>query len=196
MSDPHGRRPFPWEIGAESKAPSRPTSVSLVPSSRLTSCARPSFAALALRFRAWVSKMASASSHDQGRSKNVFASLSKKKTCNTCAVCRSLSTSCNCFSVTGFLPQRNALRPRCLSRDSALAFWRACCRWQHYLQYGQFCAASTLFGVVSRSFRLLAALSGHEPEANMWHFILVWRRHRSFGGHKCGVRLRAIDDGR
>ena len=50
------------------------------------------------------------------------------------------------------------------------------------------------FGVVSRSSRLLAVLSGDEPEANMWHLMLVWRCHRSIGGHICGARFRAIDD--
>ena len=49
------------------------------------------------------------------------------------------------------------------------------------------------FGVVSRSLRLLAVLSGDEPEANVWHLILVWRRrHRSIGGHTCGARLTPV----
>ena len=54
----------------------------------------------------------------------------------------------------------------------------------------------TLFDVVSNSLRLLAVLCGDEPEANVWHRILVWCCHRSIGGHICGARLRSIDDGR
>ena len=52
------------------------------------------------------------------------------------------------------------------------------------------------FGVLSPSLRLLAVLSVDEPEANVWYRILAWCCHRSIGGHTCGARLRAIDDGR
>ena len=69
------------------------------------------------------------------------------------------------FFCTWVTATKNTLRPRCLSRESALPFWRACCRWQQYLQYGQFCVASTL----------------------------LWCGESQFP--VCVARLRAIDDG-
>ena len=190
-SYPQGRRPFPCGIGAESMAPSRPTSVSAAPSSRLTSCAQSSFATLAVPTSCVVGK--------KKNERNMFSSI-KKHAIRVPVAARSrllaaLPTCSRSICATGLQPQRNALVPCCLS-------WRQrSCVLECLLQLATLSAVwSVPFRIqtplVSGSLRLLAILSGNEPETNMWHRILVWRCHRSFGGHICGARLRAIGDGR
>ena len=152
---------------------------------------------LLYRFRAWVSKKASASSHDQATSTNVFASLPKKKTCNTCSVSRSLFVILHLFFynwVTATKKYSVALLPL---KETALVFCRAWCRWQHYLQYGRFRVASTLLWCGELQFcGCSPSCLATSMKRTCGILILVWRCHRSIGGHKCGARLRAIDDRR
>ena len=100
------------------------------------------------------------------------------------------------FSVTGVLPQRNALLPRYISwRPRSCSFEGLAADVNIICSVVRCVPHPHSLGVVSRSLRLLAVLSGDEPEANVWHRILAWSCHRSIGGHTCGARLTAIDDG-
>ena len=115
--------------------------------------------------------------------------FSDKKTCNNCAHRHTLSSSCTFFSVTGFPPQRIALLPRCLS-------WRQrSCLFEGLAAAGNIICSMVgcvshphSFGVVCPSLRLLAVLSGDEPEANVSHRILACGAAiGALEGHTCGA---------
>ena len=136
----------------------------------------------------------------KARAKHVFF---HKKACNTCAGRRTLSSSCSVahmlsFHMCNWSPATKkcsgALLP--LMETALLRFGVLAAPGNIICSMVGSVSHPNSFGVVSGSLRLLAVLSRNEPETNMWHRILVWRCHRSFGGHICGARLRAIGDGR
>ena len=126
-----------------------------------------------------------------------------KKACNTCAGRRTLPSSCTvAHMLSFFLCNWFPATKKCsaaslpLMETALLRFGGPAADGNILCRKVGSVSPQHPFGVVSRSLRLLAVLSGDEPETNMWHRILVWRCHRSFGGHICGARLRAIDHGR
>ena len=166
--------------------------MSSAPSSRLTSCAQSICAAFAVpTMRGSVKRRARHRTINKQRQKCVRVHFHPKKAilvpfARPSHLLAALPTCSRSIRVNGF---RHKAILCCLTNshgDRALAFLKG------LLQL----ATLSSLGVVSRSLRLLAVLSGDEPEANVWHRILVWCCHRGVGGHICGARLRAIDDGR